>query len=114
VGFVYVRKFLFSRGINPLTGAASQLIAATAIQAAVTPLKWGTRNSPAACPPASSLSACSAPASHTHVLSPHSDTGVVTAFAVNDVAPVAALIVGVLVLDEPVTWPSGWTFCSTA
>ncbi|WP_031032369.1 DMT family transporter, partial [Streptomyces sp. NRRL WC-3725] len=42
-GFVYVRKFLSPLGLAPMAAAASQLLAATVLQAVVTPfLTWHT------------------------------------------------------------------------
>lgn len=106
VGFVYVRKFLSPRGIPPLAGAASQLIAAAVIQAAVTPfLEWDTPDFTGRVTAAIiTLGVLSTGLAYILYFRLINDVGAVTASAVNYVVPVAAVIVGVIVLDEPVTW----------
>ncbi|MDT6988393.1 DMT family transporter [Streptomyces lusitanus] len=106
IGFVYVRKFLSPRGVRPLAGAASQLIAATAIQAAVTPfLEWETPALTARVTAAVvALGLLSTGLAYILYFRLINDMGAVTASAVNYVVPVAAVAAGVLVLDEPVTW----------
>ncbi|MEU5362405.1 DMT family transporter [Streptomyces sp. NPDC005925] len=106
VGFVYVRKFLSPRGIPPLAGAASQLIAAAVIQAAVTPfLDWDTPDFTGRVTAAIiTLGVLSTGLAYILYFRLIGDVGAVTASAVNYVVPVAAVIVGVIVLDEPVTW----------
>ncbi|MFJ6651007.1 DMT family transporter [Streptomyces sp. NPDC091290] len=106
IGFVYVRKFLSPRGVKPLAGAASQLIAATVIQAAVTPfLEWDT---PVLTGRVTisvvALGLLSTGLAYILYFRLINDMGAVTASAVNYVVPVAAVVVGLLVLDEPVTW----------
>lgn len=106
VGFVYVRKFLSPRGIAPLAGAASQLIAAAVIQAAVTPfLEWDTPDFTGRVTAAIvTLGVLSTGLAYILYFRLIGDVGAVTASAVNYVVPVAAVIAGVVVLDEPVTW----------
>ncbi|MGW7276160.1 DMT family transporter [Streptomyces sp. NPDC054864] len=106
IGFVYVRKFLSPRGVKPLAGAASQLIAATVIQAAVTPfLDWGTPDlTGRVTAGVVALGLLSTGLAYILYFRLINDMGAVTASAVNYVVPVAAVVVGVLVLDEPVTW----------
>lgn len=106
VGFVYVRKFLSPRGIPPLAGAASQLVAAAVIQAAVTPfLEWDTPDFTGRVTSAIiTLGVLSTGLAYILYFRLINDVGAVTASAVNYVVPVAAVIVGVIVLDEPVTW----------
>jgi drug/metabolite transporter (DMT)-like permease len=106
VGFVYVRRFLSPRGVKPLAGAASQLVAATVIQGAVTPfLEWDTPALTGRVTAAVvALGVLSTGLAYILYFRLINDLGAVTASAVNYVVPVAAVIVGVLVLDEPVTW----------
>ncbi|MEU6988997.1 DMT family transporter [Streptomyces sp. NPDC046324] len=106
IGFVYVRKFLSPRGVKPLAGAASQLIAATVIQAAVTPfLEWDTPNFTGRVTAGIvALGLLSTGLAYILYFRLINDMGAVTASAVNYVVPVVAVVAGVLVLNEPVTW----------
>jgi drug/metabolite transporter (DMT)-like permease len=106
IGFVYVRKFLSPRGIKPLAGAASQLIAASVIQAAVTPfLEWDTPDlTGRVTTGVVALGLLSTGLAYILYFRLINDMGAVTASAVNYAVPVVAVLVGVLVLDEPVTW----------
>ncbi|MGW7433174.1 DMT family transporter [Streptomyces sp. NPDC054861] len=106
IGFVYVRKFLSPRGVKPLAGAASQLIAATVIQAAVTPfLEWDTPDlTGRVAAGIVALGLLSTGLAYILYFRLINDMGAVTASAVNYVVPVVAVVVGVLVLDESVTW----------
>ncbi len=106
VGFVYVRKFLSPRGIPPLAGAASQLIAAAVIQAAVTPfLEWDTPDFTGRVSAAIiTLGVLSTGLAYILYFRLIGDVGATTASAVNYVVPVAAVATGVALLGEPLTW----------
>lgn len=105
-GFVYVRKFLSPRGLAPLSLAASQLIAAVALQAVATPfLAWQTPELTGRV--VSSivlLGVLSTGLAYVLYFRLIGDLGATTASAVNYVVPVAAVVVSVLLLGEPVTW----------
>ncbi|EDY47295.1 DMT family transporter [Streptomyces clavuligerus] len=105
-GFVYVRRFLSSRGIAPLALAASQLIAATALQAIATPfLTWHTPElSGKVVASIVCLGVFSTGLAYVLYFRLIGDVGATTASAVNYVVPVVAVVAGVLLLGEPVTW----------
>jgi drug/metabolite transporter (DMT)-like permease len=105
-GFVYVRKHLSSRGLAPLSLAAAQLAAAAALQALVTPfLAWETPE-PTGRVVASIvvLGLLSTGLAYVLYFRLIGDLGAATASTVNYVVPVAAVLVSVLLLGEPVTW----------
>lgn len=106
VGFVYVRKYLSPRGLAPLSLAASQLIAAVALQAVVTPfLAWQTPELTGRV--ASSivvLGVLCTGLAYVLYFRLIGDLGATTTSAVNYVVPVAAVVVSVLLLGEPVSW----------
>jgi drug/metabolite transporter (DMT)-like permease len=105
-GFVYVRRFLSPRGLAPLALAASQLVAAAALQAIVTPfLSWHT-------PQVSLrvgasiivLGLLGTGLAYVLYFRLIGEVGATTASAVNYVVPVFAVLVSVILLGEPVTW----------
>ena len=112
--FVYVRKFLSPRGIAPLALAAGQLLVAVLLQALVSPLlQWGdvqlTGRVVASIVLLGVLSTGLAYVLYFRLIA---DIGATSASAVNYVVPIAAVVVGVLFLGEPVTWnwwPAGWS-----
>ncbi|MGW7068700.1 DMT family transporter [Streptomyces sp. NPDC054855] len=106
IGFVYVRKFLSPRGVKPLAGAASQLIAATVIQAVVTPFfEWDTPDLTGRVTfGVVALGLLCTGLAYILYFRLINDMGAVTASAVNYLVPVVAVVVGVFVLDESVTW----------
>jgi len=104
--FVYVRKFLSPRGIAPLSLAAGQLLVAVLLQALVSPLlQWGdvqlTGRVVASIVLLGVLSTGLAYVLYFRLIA---DIGATSASAVNYVVPIAAVVVGVLFLGEPVTW----------
>lgn len=105
-GFVYVRKFLSPRGLAPLALAASQLVAAAALQAVVTPfLTWQTPQFPGqVIASIVSLGLLSTGFAYVLYFRLIGDLGATTASAVNYVVPVFAVLIGVVLLSEPVTW----------
>jgi drug/metabolite transporter (DMT)-like permease len=106
VGFVYVRKFLSPRGLPPLSLAASQLVAATVLQAVVTPfLAWQTPElTGRVVGSIVILGVLSTGLAYVLYFRLIGDVGATTASAVNYVVPVFAVLIGVLLLGEPVTW----------
>ena len=105
-GFVYVRRFLSPRALAPLALAASQLLAAAALQAVVTPfLGW---KSPAVDLRVGAsilvLGLLGTGLAYVLYFRLIGDVGATTASAVNYVVPVFAVVVSVILLGEPVTW----------
>lgn len=105
-GFVYVRRYLSPRGLAPLSLAASQLTAAAALQALVTPfLAWGvpelTGRVTASIVVLGLLCTGLAYVLYFRLIG---DLGAATASTVNYVVPITAVLVSVLLLGEPVTW----------
>jgi drug/metabolite transporter (DMT)-like permease len=104
--FVYVRRFLSPRGLAPLALAAGQLVVAVALQAAVSPvLEWGavhlTGRVVASIVLLGVLSTGLAYVLYFRLIA---DLGATTASAVNYVVPIAAVLIGAVLLGEPVTW----------
>ncbi len=106
IGFVYVRKYLSPRALAPLALAASQLAAAAALQALVTPfLPWhaphlATRVTASVI----LLGLLSTGLAYVLYFRLIGDVGATAASAVNYAVPVFAVLVGVVLLAEPVTW----------
>lgn len=105
-GFVYVRKFLSPRGLPPMSSAAAQLVAAAVLQAAVTPLlDWHAPHVTGRVAGAILfLGVLSTGLAYVLYFRLIGDLGATTASAVNYVVPVAAVLISVLLLGEPVTW----------
>jgi len=106
IGFVYVRKFLSPRGLAPLSLAASQLVAAAVLQGIVTPfLAWQTPEITGRV--AGSilfLGLFSTGLAYVLYFRLIGDAGATTASAVNYLVPVFAVLIGVVLLGEAVTW----------
>ncbi|UCM88958.1 DMT family transporter [Streptomyces marincola] len=105
-GFVYVRKFLSPKKLPAMGAAASQLIAAFAIQAAVTPfLAWETPDFTGRVTGSIVvLGLFSTGLAYVLYFRLINDVGATTASAVNYVVPVASVLVSIVVLDETITW----------
>ncbi|MFD3525396.1 DMT family transporter [Streptomyces sp. NPDC058653] len=105
-GFVYVRKFLSPKGLAPTALAASQLIAAAVLQTFATPfLTWHTPELTGKVVAAVvGLGVLSTGLAYVLYFRLIGDVGATTASAVNYVVPVFAVLTGVLLLSEPVTW----------
>jgi drug/metabolite transporter (DMT)-like permease len=106
ISFVYVRRFLSPRGLAPLALAAGQLLVAVVLQAAVSPLlEWGavhlTGRVVASIVLLGVLCTGLAYVLYFRLIA---DLGATTASAVNYVVPIAAVLIGVVLLGEPVTW----------
>lgn len=106
VGFVYVRRCLSPRGLAPLALAAAQLATAAVLQALVTPfLAWRvpqlTGQVTASILLLGVLGTGLAYVLYFRLIA---DVGATNASAVNYVVPVFAVLVGVVLLGEPVTW----------
>ncbi|MEV7845294.1 DMT family transporter [Streptomyces cyaneofuscatus] len=105
-GFVYVRKFLSPLGLAPMAAAASQLLAATVLQAVVTPfLTWHTPEFTLKVTLSIvALGLFSTGLAYVLYFRLIGDVGATTASAVNYVVPVASVLIGVVALGESVTW----------
>ncbi|MDT0491857.1 DMT family transporter [Streptomyces griseus] len=105
-GFVYVRKYLSPLGLAPMAAAASQLLAATVLQAVVTPfLTWRTPEFTLEVTfSIVALGLFSTGLAYVLYFRLIGDVGATTASAVNYVVPVASVLIGVVALGESVTW----------
>lgn len=106
IGFVYVRRFLSPRKLPPLALAAGQVSAAAVLQAAVSPfLRWGTPD-PTARVVVSIvlLGVLSTGLAYVLYFSLIAELGATTASAVNYVVPIAAVLIGAVVLGEQIGW----------
>jgi drug/metabolite transporter (DMT)-like permease len=104
-GYVYVRRFLSDTGVGPLSLATSQLLAATAVQAVLTPLlPWQTPhlhwNGALSVLALGLLGTGYATILYFRLIA---DVGASTAAAVDYLVPVFAVIFGVGLLSEPLT-----------
>ncbi len=106
IGFVYVRRYLSPRGLVPLALAASQLVAATALQVLVTPwLAWHVPHLTGRVGVAVAvLGLLGTGLAYVLYFRLIGEVGATTASSVNYVVPVAAVGIGVAALGEPVTW----------
>ncbi|MDX6213706.1 MAG: hypothetical protein QOF82_2793, partial [Frankiales bacterium] len=106
IGFVYVRRFLSPRGLAPLALAASQLTAAAVLLALATPfLAWrapevGFRVAASV----GLLGLLGTGLAYVLYFRLIGDLGAATASAVNYVVPVFAVVIGIVLLGEPLTW----------
>jgi drug/metabolite transporter (DMT)-like permease len=106
ISFVYVRRFLTPRGLAPLALAAGQLLVAVFLQAAVSPLlEWGAvQLTGRVVVSILLLGALSTGLAYVLYFRLIADLGATTASAVNYVVPIAAVLIGAMLLGEPVTW----------
>ena len=106
ISFVYVRKFLSPRGLAPLALAAGQLLVAVLLQAAVSPLlEWGAADlTGRVVAGIVLLGVLSTGLAYVLYFRLIADLGATTASAVNYVVPIAAVLIGMVFLGEPVTW----------
>ena len=105
-GFVFVRKHLSSLQIPALSLAAAQTLAATVLLVPLTPLLgWESPNFTARVVGALlALGLLGSGVAYILYFRLIADLGASRASSVNYVVPVVAVALGVLVLDEPVTW----------
>jgi drug/metabolite transporter (DMT)-like permease len=105
VGFVYVRRFLSPRHLAPMSLAAGQLSVAVVLQAAVSPfLQWGVVSlTPRVTVSIVLLGVLSTGLAYVLYFRLIGEAGATTASAVNYAVPIAAVVVGAILLDEPIT-----------
>ncbi len=105
-GFVFVRKHLSPLGIPALSLAAAQTVAATVVQGPLTPLLgWEAPDLTARVIGALlALGLLGTGLAYILYFRLIADLGAARASSVNYVVPVVAVVLGVLVLGEPVTW----------
>ena len=106
ISFVYVRRFLSPLGLAPLALATGQLLLATVLQAAVSPLlEWGPMEfTGRVLVSIALLGALCTGLAYVLYFRLIADLGATTASAVNYVVPIAAVLVGAVTLGEPITW----------
>lgn len=103
---VYIRKFLSPRGLKPLALAATQLIIATVLQAAITPffawetptVTWSTGFAVV------TLGFLATGAAYVLYFRLIGDLGATTASAVNYIVPIVAMLFSVITLQDRITW----------
>lgn len=105
-GFVYVRKFLSPLRLPSLALAASQLAAAAVLLAVAMPFfDWQTPHFPwRVTGSIVLLGLLGTGVAYVIYFRLIGDVGATTASAVNYVVPITAVIIGVILLGEPVTW----------
>ena len=105
-GFVYVRRYLSPKGLAPLALAASQLVAAAALQALATPfLAWhGPLFTARVLASMMILGLLGTGLAYVLYFRLIGDVGATAASAVNYVVPVGAVLVSMALLGEPITW----------
>jgi drug/metabolite transporter (DMT)-like permease len=106
VSFVYTRRFLAGRGHPPLALAAGQLFAAAGLLTvaapvlAATPIRW----SPQVLASVLLLGALGTGVAYLLYYRLIADAGATSASMVTYLVPVVAVLLGVIVLGEPVSW----------
>jgi drug/metabolite transporter (DMT)-like permease len=105
-GFVFVRRWLSPLQINPLSLAAAQTLVAAVLQGPLTPLLgWESPDFTARVVGALlALGLLGSGLAYVLYFRLIADLGASKASSVNYVVPVVAVGLGVLALDEPVTW----------
>lgn len=107
VGYVYVRRFLTPFGIAPLTLATTQLVAAVVLQLLITPFfGWQPIRaiSVGAVVSIVLLGVLSTGLANILYFRLIQDIGAAGAAAVDYVVPIFAVLFGVILLGEPITW----------
>ncbi len=106
LSYVYVRRYLIGRGLPPLVLAAGQLTATVAILVLAAPLfAFGPLDlSPAVLASVIALGMLGTGAAYILNYRLIQDEGATTASTVTYLLPVVAVVLGFLVLGEPVTW----------
>jgi drug/metabolite transporter (DMT)-like permease len=106
VGFTYTRRFLAGRGHPPLALAAGQLVAAAGLLTLVAPLVAATPVTLSAPVVASVLVLGAAGTGVAYLLYYRliADAGATSASMVTYLVPVVAVLLGLVVLDEPLGW----------
>jgi drug/metabolite transporter (DMT)-like permease len=105
VGYVYMDRFLASQGISPLALSAYQLVAATALLAALTPLAGFPQMHPRPDLVAALVVLGTLGTGVAYVLNYQliTNEGPMAASTVTYLLPVVSVLLGATVLDEPVT-----------
>lgn len=105
VGYVYMDRFLASQGISPLALSAYQLVAATALLAALTPLAGFPQMHPRPDLVAALVVLGTLGTGVAYVLNYQliTNEGPMAASTVTYLLPVVSVLLGATILDEPVT-----------
>jgi drug/metabolite transporter (DMT)-like permease len=106
VSYVYMRRFITGRGVSPLALAASQLAIAAVLLALTAPV---TARGPVTLTTAVTLSILALGVLGTgiaYILNYRliADEGATTASTVTYLLPVVAVVLGIIVLSEPISW----------
>jgi drug/metabolite transporter (DMT)-like permease len=105
LSYVYMRRYLTRRGLSPLVLAAGQLVAACALLVPLSPLFAGAfRLSAAVLVSVTALGMLGTGAAYVLNYRLIHDEGAICASTVHYLLPVVAVVLGVVVLSEPVTW----------
>jgi drug/metabolite transporter (DMT)-like permease len=106
IGYVYMRRFLTGRGLSPLALATSQLAVGTSIIWAVGPVVANTPIHLSAVVLLSTLALGVLGTGMVYLLTYRliQDEGATSASTVTYLLPVVAVVLGILVLGEPVSW----------
>ncbi|MGH8887679.1 MAG: DMT family transporter [Egibacteraceae bacterium] len=103
--YVYMRRYLTGRGLPPLVLAAGQLTAGSALLVPLTPLLADAFSlTPTVLASVAALGALGTGAAYVLNYRLIQDEGATTASTVSYLLTVVAVVLGVLVLREPVTW----------
>ncbi|HVK19780.1 MAG TPA: DMT family transporter [Actinokineospora sp.] len=103
---VYVRKMLSQKGIPPLVSSTTQVIAASVLQAAITPFfAWQTPDLRVSVVLSIVLlGVVGTGLAYLIYFRLITDAGAATASSVNYLVPITAVAIGVALLGEPITW----------
>jgi drug/metabolite transporter (DMT)-like permease len=106
LSYVYMRRYLTGRGLPALVLAAGQLVAGCALLIPLTPLLAADAFilTPAVLASVAALGTLGTGAAYVLNYRLIQDEGATTASTVTYLLPVVAVVLGVLVLSEPVTW----------
>lgn len=106
IGYVYMRRFLTGRGLSPLALATIQLAVGTSIICAVTPVVANTPLHVSAVVAFSTLALGVFGTGMAYLLNYRliQDEGATSASTVTYLLPIVAVVLGILVLGEPVSW----------
>jgi drug/metabolite transporter (DMT)-like permease len=106
VGYVYQRRFITGRGLSPLALAASQLTVATLLLALTAPVTARGPITLTAAVTASVLALGMLGTGIAYILNYRliTDEGATTASTVTYLLPIVALVLGIIVLGEPIAW----------
>jgi drug/metabolite transporter (DMT)-like permease len=106
VSYVYMRRFLTGRGSSPLVLAASQLAASAVLVGVVAPFvaRQSVTLTPAVIASVGALGALGTGVAYVLNYRLITDEGATTTSTVTYFLPIVAIVLGILVLSEPISW----------